>query len=151
MRKIPYQFLIILLVVSALPLAFASTNIWETLFKVKWYKKYSEVMKEEIEFPIFSPEIKALDGKEITVTGYLVPSEMYGGDTNYCIISAYPASNCFFCGQAGPESVMEVYPQKKKMFQGSKFTLKGRLKLNPNDPDHLIYILEDAVQIGSGQ
>jgi hypothetical protein len=83
MRKIPYQFLIILLVLSALPLAFASTNIWETLFKVKWYKKYSEVMKEEIEFPIFSPEIKALDGKEITVTGYLVPSEMYGGDTNY--------------------------------------------------------------------
>ncbi|GAB4478316.1 MAG: hypothetical protein OHK0057_29140 [Thermoflexibacter sp.] len=149
MKKILFPSLISLLSLSTLTFVSASTNIWETLFKVKWYKKYSDVMKEEIEFPIFSPEIKALDGKEITITGYLVPSEMYGGDTNYCIISAYPASNCFFCGQAGPETVMEVYPQKKKMFQGSKFTVKGRLKLNPNDPDHLIYILEDAVQIES--
>jgi hypothetical protein len=151
MKNRVYRVLLGFLFLSGVSLGLSKertyASIWETLFKVKWQKKYSAKLKEETDYPIFTPEIKALNGKEITISGYIVPVDMYGGDGSYCILSAYPASNCFFCGQAGPESVMEVYPLKNKMFQGSKFTLKGKLKLNADDPDHLVYILENAIQV----
>jgi hypothetical protein len=122
-------------------------NLWQTLLKVKWHQKYSKELKTNIDYPEFTAEIKALNGKEITISGYIVPIDMYGGDGSYFVLSAYPASSCFFCGAAGPESVMEVYPLKKGVFQGSKFTVKGKLKLNADNPDHLIYVLEGAVQV----
>ncbi|MDX2302575.1 MAG: hypothetical protein NW226_07220 [Microscillaceae bacterium] len=127
--------------------SFFNEDIWRTLFKVEWQKKYNAEFKIKVDAPRFTPEIKALDKKEITISGYVVPVEMYGSD-DYVILSAYPANQCFFCGGAGPESVMEVYPlYTKKRFAGERVTLKGRLELNENDHNHLIYILRDAVQV----
>jgi hypothetical protein len=121
-------------------------NIWQTLFKITWQKKYNAELKVQIEYPKFSPEVQALSGKEITITGYVIPSDMYEGD--FVVLSAYPVSSCYFCGGAGPESVMEVYPKnQRRSFATEKVTFKGKLKLNPDDHTHLIYILQDAIQV----
>ena len=52
----------------------------------------------------------------------------------------------FFCGQAGPESVMEI--QMVKQYDGLRMdqvlTFKGKLRLNTDDIYQLNYILEDA-------
>jgi hypothetical protein len=121
-------------------------NIWQTLFKITWHRKYNAELKVQIEYPKFSPEVQALSGKEITITGYVIPSDMYEG--NFVVLSAYPVSNCYFCGGAGPESVMEVYPKnQRRSFATEKVTFKGKLKLNPDDHTHLIYILQDAIQV----
>ena len=62
------------------------------------------------------------------------------------MLSANPYSSCFFCGQAGPESVMEI--QLLKQYDGLRMdqviTFKGKLRLNADDIYQLNYILEDA-------
>jgi hypothetical protein len=119
-------------------------NIWQTLFKVGWVKKYSPELKSKIDFPKFSPEVKALDGKTITISGYVLPTDLYEGD--FVVLSAYPMAQCFFCGGAGPESVMEVYPRNnRRSFATERVTFKGILELNESDYSHLIYKLKDAV------
>ena len=132
---------------SSFPFFRPKEDIWRVLFKVEWQRKYNKKLKIKVDAPKFTPEIKALDNKEITIKGYEVPVEMYGGG-DYVILSAYPANQCFFCGGAGPESVIEVYKRNQnKRFLGNRITIKGTLELNEDDHNHLIYILRDAVQV----
>ena len=122
-------------------------SIWKTLKQITWKYKYSEEFKAKVAYPEFGPDIKALENKEVTITGFVVPVEMYAGEgQEYIILSAFPASSCFFCGGAGPESVIEVYPTDDSAFSSLKrtVTFKGKLELNPDDFSHLIYILRDA-------
>jgi hypothetical protein len=51
---------------------------------------------------------------------------------------------CYFCGGAGPESVIEVTVKKPLKFTSRVITLKGTLKLNDSDPDKLFYLLINA-------
>lgn len=154
MKKIyPFYFLSALIgLLGFISLVFASRenaqeDIWKLLFKVEWQKKYNAELKIKVDAPKFSPEIKALDNQEITVGGYIIPVELYGGG-DYIILSAYPTNQCFFCGGAGPESVMEVYLQSpRSKFNNDRVTLKGKLVLNENDHNHLIYLLKNAVLI----
>jgi len=121
-----------------------SNNIWDILMKVKWVKTYDKKYKTYNYAPKFPKEIQALNGKIITIKGYLIPVDLYGGG-EFAIISALPVANCFFCGGAGPETVMEIYTKQKiKPDDTGRITFRGRLELNPDDADHLIYILRDA-------
>ncbi len=125
-------------------------KLWAILKQVKWEERYHEEFKTKVPYPIFTPKIKALQGTQITIRGYVVPLTLYGGDAeDYFILSSLPPSSCFFCGGGGPETVMEVYlknPGQGKSLQ-SVVTLQGRLKLNAGNYDHLIYILEEATVV----
>ncbi|WP_299453002.1 hypothetical protein [uncultured Microscilla sp.] len=121
-----------------------ATSLWKILMKVTWVKKYDHKTKANTYVPKFTKEIQALNGKQITIKGYLIPVDLYG-DGDFAIISALPVASCFFCGGAGPETVMEVYTKQKiKADKSGKVTFRGRLELNPDNADHLIYILRDA-------
>ena len=93
--------------------------------------------------PTFSPKIKALEGEEIFITGYLVPVDY---DANYYVLSRFPYANCFFCGGAGPESVVDLRIKgDHRMYKtDERLTFKGKLKLNDSDIYQLTYILEGA-------
>ena len=54
---------------------------------------------------------------------------------------------CFFCGGAGPETVMEVYAKTPVKFTSEAVTLRGKLELNADDVNRLIYSLTEAEQI----
>jgi hypothetical protein len=82
-------------------------NIWKTLSKISYKKEYDELMGFKIDKPVFSESVKALEGKEVTIKGYIIPVEGYKSHKEF-IFSAFPYSMCFFCGGAGPETVMEV-------------------------------------------
>jgi hypothetical protein len=58
-------------------------------------------------------------------------------------------SQCFFCGGGGPESIAEVtFKGTPSKFQvDDMITVKGKLKLNINDVDHVNFILLDAVLV----
>jgi hypothetical protein len=119
-------------------------NIWKTLLDIKWKKAYSEELKTQVEYPVFSPAVKALEGKTIVISGYILPTTLYEG--NFTMLSAYPMAQCFFCGGAGPESVMEVYVKNgRRSFATERVTFKGTLELNATDTSHLIYKLKDVV------
>jgi hypothetical protein len=129
-----------LLLWTGLEQASAQKNIWQTLSKVEWYMKFSKVYNAEVEFPIFSREVKALAGKEIIVKGYILPMDTEDGSI---VLSALPWQNCFFCGGSGIETVMTVFLKKKRRFHMDEVTLKGILELNDGE-EGLIYILRNA-------
>src|SRR5688572_17092177 len=132
--------------VSSMNLALAQGKIdsWNEFAKTKFEPKYYEKMGEYLFYPNFPAELKAMEGKEITVEGFYVPFAPEDGD--YIIISKYPMSQCFFCGGGGPESIAEVnFAKSPGKFQvDDLITVKGKLKLNTDNIDHVNFILLEA-------
>lgn len=118
-------------------------NLWKTLTKITYKKEYDEFLGFKIDRPVFSEEIKALDGKEVTVKGFIIPVEGYKGHKEF-IFSAFPYSMCFFCGGAGPESVMEVQAIEAINYVAESIVLKGKLHLNSEDVNKLMFSLSEA-------
>jgi len=121
-------------------------SLWKTLSKITYKKKYDELMGFKIDIPVFSDQIKKLDGKEVTVKGYIIPVEGYKSHKEF-ILSAFPYNMCFFCGGAGPETVMEVEAIEGVEYSAEQVLLKGKLALNDDDINRLMYLLTDAVLV----
>lgn len=119
----------------------SSNQNWETLSKLEFEKSHDEY--GEIYIPKFGPEINALAGKEIELDGYIIPFEGMFGPTKL-IISSVPIASCFFCGGAGPESVAEVYLKESVKYTAKRVKVTGKLTLNKENSDQLMYILKDA-------
>lgn len=124
---------------------FFSQNIitWELLKDVEFDEIWSEEFQAYYMVPKFSKSVKEMDGKEVQIRGFIIPVDIV---QDYYVLSANPYSSCFFCGQAGPESVMEI--QMIKKYEGLRMdqviTFQGTLKLNTDDIYQLNYILEEA-------
>ena len=144
MRQILLPSLFILLTTAAYS---QTADAWSLLAKTKFEPKFDEKLGEYLYYPTFSADIKKLEGKEITLEGFYVPFAPEGDD--YIIISKFPMSQCFFCGGGGPESVAEVnFVKDPGRFQvDDLITVRGKLKLNSDDLDHINFILTDAVLI----
>lgn len=119
------------------------TNGWEVLSDLRLEQEYDDLIGEMIEMPVFSDKLKSYEGKEITVEGYVIPLQHTAGQ-DYFVLSRFPYNNCFFCGNAGPETVAEVYTNKKFEYRDAKVRVKGQLELNADDPLHLFFIINDA-------
>ena len=124
---------------------FFSQNIitWELLKDVEFDEIWSEEFQAYYMVPKFSKSVKEMDGKEVQIRGFIIPVDIV---QDYYVLSANPYSSCFFCGQAGPESVMEI--QMIKKYEGLRMdqviTFQGTLRLNIDDIYQLNYILEEA-------
>jgi hypothetical protein len=123
-----------------------SKNAWQQLSKITFTKEYDELMGFKIDKPVFSQSVRELEGKELTIKGYIIPVEGYKSHKEF-IFSAFPYNMCFFCGGAGPETVMEVEAAEPVKFTAESIVLKGKLKLNADDINRLMYKLEDAVMV----
>lgn len=132
-----------LLLAGAGSQVFAQESLWKTLSKLTYKKQYDEMLGFKVDVPVFSEEIKALEGKTVTVKGYIIPVEGYKGHKEF-IFSAFPYSMCFFCGGAGPETVMEVFAKEPVKYTAEAVTLKGKLELNGSDINRLIYGLREV-------
>lgn len=119
-------------------------NNWKTLSKITFKKEYDEVMGFKVDKPVFSDRVKALQGKEITMKGYIIPVEGYASHTEF-IFSAFPYNMCFFCGGAGPETVMEVIAKEPIKYTAEQILIKGKLSLNTDDINHLMYKLTEVI------
>lgn len=118
---------------------------WSKLLNIEFEDVFVDSLEMETQLPLFNDTIRALDGKMVQVEGFFVPvSET--GDENIVILSAFPYAQCFFCGKAGVESIIDVIKPKYLPAQklDAKIKLKGKLRLNREDFDFLIYILDDA-------
>lgn len=141
MRKGVFTTLLILSTCFATMAQNKST--WKVLSKVQIEKRFDDVLNYEIDFPTFSDDVKALNGKEIVLEGWMIPLDELRGK-NYFVLSALPFANCFFCGGAGPETVMEVFSEKNIKFTEKRIKVKGILNINADDPMKLMYILQKA-------
>lgn len=119
---------------------------WNQLSKVSWYSAYIPSMGGTYRLPRFGKEVKLLNGKVITIRGFYVPID---ASAKIFALSANPSNMCFFCNGAGPESVMEIWTETRetyfKYLRTDKYIeLKGILKINKGDPNHMMYILQEA-------
>lgn len=122
---------------------FAQTT-WKTLSKITFKKEFDELMGFKVDVPVFSKEIKSLAGKEVVVKGYIIPVEGFKSHKEF-IFSAFPYNMCFFCGGAGPETVMEVMAAEPIEYTSESVKIKGTLSLNDSDINQLMFKLENAV------
>jgi hypothetical protein len=118
---------------------------WEMLSKVTFTESYDPDYGAVFKYPTFSKEMLALNGKEVYIRGFLVPIDIEAG---MFALSQNPYASCFFCGKAGPETVVELEIGTKNRYLGLKMdeilTFKGKLRCNRDDVLKLIYILENA-------
>lgn len=134
--------LILLSIFISMPLENIKVS-WKTLADVKFEKKWSEEEGMYVLYPEFGQSVKNLEGKEIEITGYVIPVDY---NSNYYVLSAFPYSACFFCGGAGPESVMSLKFDKnsRKFKTDERLTFTGKLELNSTDILEMNYILRNA-------
>ncbi|NJX16432.1 hypothetical protein [Tamlana crocina] len=122
---------------------FGQQNItWEDLAKVKFGEKYFPKFDDTFLYPEFSGDVKALEGKTVTIKGYFL--NISPEDKLY-ILSKGPMASCFFCGVGGPETAVELQFKSKQNFNTDDIVaVTGKLKLNKDDVEHFNYILTDC-------
>jgi len=143
MRKLLSLLIITAFLSHASVVAQSGNSIWKTLAKITYKKEYDELMGFKIDIPVFSDAIKNLEGKEVEVKGYIIPVEGYKSHNEF-IFSAFPYNMCFFCGGAGPETVMEVVSTDPVKYTAEQIVLKGKLTLNADDINRLMFQLTEA-------
>ena len=142
-----YAFFLVIIINISLS-AQNSSATWNTLGKLTFKKEFDAALGFKIDKPVFGDEIKAIANKTIEVKGYIIPTDGYKSHTEF-ILSAFPYNMCFFCGGAGPETVMEIYAKTPVKFTSEAVSLRGKLALNTDDVNRLIYSLTEVEQIES--
>ncbi|MBK6566560.1 MAG: hypothetical protein IPL63_18655 [Saprospiraceae bacterium] len=117
---------------------------WKDLIDIKFVRKADSLL-DSVDIPQFTDKVKAIHGREVIMEGFYIPVEETG-DENIVILSAYPYSQCFFCGQAGVESIVDVLIKEAlpPIKTDTKVRFSGTFKTNADDFDYLIYLLEEA-------
>ena len=121
-------------------------SAWNTLGKVTFRKQYDDMLGFKVDVPVFSDTVRELEGKTITIKGYIVPTEGYKSHKEF-IFSAFPYNMCYFCGGAGPETVIEVQSTEAIPFTAEPITIRGKLSLNDEDVNNLMYALSEVVWV----
>lgn len=94
----------------------------------------------EPQFPSWLDKYK---NTEVVIQGYLVPVDVEG---NQYALSRYAFSSCFFCGNAAPNTVVElVFKERLDDLITDQFVVvKGTLVFNADDPFRLFFILQQT-------
>lgn len=127
-------------------LATGQSNIeWSVLSDVKFRKKFIKEYNSVYLLPRFGKQPKAYAGTEVMLSGYLIP---LSADFSQLVLSKSPYASCFFCGQSGPETVveLELSPKNNRRFlrMDNFVQVKGILKLSEDATQSLPYKLTDA-------
>jgi uncharacterized protein len=90
----------------------------------------------------YTDEVRALDGQEVKVMGFLYPLE--GGLTHeHFLLSAWPPS-CPFCLPAGPSQMVEVFCAEPVEFSEGAIMMTGTFSALEDDPSGLYYRMDHA-------
>lgn len=129
---------------EAVPPAAYRELTWAELADVDFKDVYLEELDSYYWKPVFGPQVLAAEGNDVYITGYVIPVDL---DEDFYVLSRYPFANCFFCGGAGPESVVDLRfkASDHRTYQtDERLTFHGNLRLNADDVYQMNYILEGA-------
>lgn len=140
-------FICCLLLLSSLYLLAQTPLNWIALSDLKLTQKMSAEFGTSYEEATFSEHIKALDSTEVIISGYMIPLDALG--TSFAL-SRNPNASCFFCGNAGPETVLRLWFQPKHMKRyntDDHRRIQGLLRIHPSTEHGFIYELWNAKPI----
>ncbi len=119
---------------------------WRMLEDVEFKDVYVEELDAYYWKPTFGDIVIGAECKEFFITGYMIPVDV---DEDFYVLSRYPFANCFFCGGAGPESVIDLrfVGKSPRVYQtDERLTFAGKFRLNADDVYQMNYILDGAVE-----
>ena len=128
------------LIVFSLPSLSITKIEWSDLADIEFSTRYHPEEDLYYKRPTFGDKVKSFEGEEVYISGYIMPIE-----EGLYVLSKSTYASCFFCGLAGPETVIELemlYPQDFEM--DDKVTIRGYMKLNYDNPYQLQYVLQEA-------
>lgn len=116
---------------------------WDALSDVTFELRYNNDYKMDINYPVFGNNVKKLKGKELYITGYIIPLNPAAG---LYAVSKNNFASCFFCGRAGPESIISLkFKTTPRRYKTDEYlTMKGRMELNDSNIRDFIYIFRDT-------
>lgn len=115
---------------------------WNTLADVVFEEKKDTLADLPFNQATFGETIASFQDQEVAITGYMIPMDPMG--ISYAL-SRNPNAVCFFCGGAGPETVVQLKLKKIKRYPtDARLTFKGKLQMNEQDVNSLTYVLLDA-------
>ncbi len=135
---------LLLLIFISIPFhLFAQQKLsWNDLAEVSFHNVYNVYYDDYFLKPTFGPVIKSYEGSKISIRGYFLD---FSYEEEFHMVSKKPMSSCFFCGGAGPETIVEVIFKNKPNYKTDQVVeVTGILELNTDDVDHCNYILKEA-------
>lgn len=116
------------------------TVTWEMMANIS-FKKKQHPEYGVVKYPVVNEQLKALNKKKIVVSGYIIPL-----DPDTYVLSKYVFASCFFCGGAGPETVMGVQFKdlKKRLKTDQYVVLTGTFETNETVVEDWIYHIKNA-------
>ena len=121
----------------------AQTSLdWNTLADVTFEEQKDTLADLPFNQATFGDIIRPFENKEVAITGYMIPMDAMG--ISYAL-SRNPNAVCFFCGGAGPETVVQLKLSKIKRYPtDARLRFKGKLQMNAQDINSLTYVLLEA-------
>jgi hypothetical protein len=91
----------------------------------------------------FQKSIKTYEDQEVVIAGFIVPMDI---ENNTYALSLNPFISCFFCGNAGPNTVIELtFENEQGKFLVDQYVIiKGVFKLNRDNPNELFFKITEA-------
>lgn len=136
---------IILALLFSISLAGASQTAikWERLDKVTFVEYFDRASNQWLLEADFDSTVTVLNHQEIKITGYVIPLDVNG---EVYALSAFAFSSCFFCGGAGPETVMGLNFKNSppKLNTDDVIKVKGTLVLNKRPGGEFHYTLNEV-------
>jgi hypothetical protein len=112
---------------------------WYTLTKVSLVQHDGKTALE------FGDGIRALNGKDVKLRGYITPLQLGTGQKHF-LLSTRPSS-CAYCIPAGPDEMVEVFSKTAVKYSLDPVTVAGKFAVLDDDPGGLFYRIGDAEQV----
>ncbi len=142
-KYIHWLFITGLCFISVINLSGQAENSWALFEDATFKDVYLEEFGAYASLLVDDKNIVALHGQEITIKGYHIPVM----EDQLVILSKYPNANCFFCGGAGLESIVEVRlirAPERRFLMDEILTFKGTMHVNTTDYNLVSFILINA-------
>ena len=116
----------------------AKDEMWTVLRKCKVHydpKKYTYSID-------FTPEVKAMEGKPITISGFMMPIEPKETFNHFLLSKRTPT--CPFCPPGEPNEIAEVFTKKPVKYDEGIVIVTGTFKFTSNPDLGLFFQLKDS-------
>ncbi|NDF12628.1 MAG: DUF3299 domain-containing protein [Proteobacteria bacterium] len=113
-------------------------SLWDMLAKCKVTfdkKKYVFTLD-------YTPEVKALEKKQITASGFILPLESTDTFSHFLLSKRTPT--CPFCPPGKPNEIIEVFTKKPMDWDEGIVAITGTMKFTNNTEMGLFFQLKDA-------
>lgn len=124
--------------------------VWEAFNELAYEEVFGEA-GSVIYKPYFSRNLRKLNGKTVSIQGYMIPKEPVRHHEIF-LLSVLPVFQCMFCGKDGiPPMVQIILANGNKLqFTQEPLTIRGVVFLNTNDDGATEIQLRDAVFLPAG-